>query len=182
MDRAATAINQTPAETHAVSEQTASVAAIAKDTAKRQLRAYVVVKAGRLENVAAGGRPKAVVTIKNFGQTPAYNSRQSSVMGFDRFPPMLEPPAESPADRALPDHPLGPGGEMYANASMQRALQQVQIDDIPRGEFALSVVGKILYVDAFGHEQTTRYRLFCGGAQGINDGQMSATEHGNSAT
>ena len=45
---------------------------VAKDTAKRQLRAYVYVTAGAIEKFAVGEAPSVTVTVQMIGQTPAY--------------------------------------------------------------------------------------------------------------
>ena len=51
---------------------TGDLVAGAKDTAERQLRAYVAIETVSINEVFAGGTPYAEVRIKNFGQTPAY--------------------------------------------------------------------------------------------------------------
>src|SRR3954453_4044820 len=43
-----------------------------KDTAERQLRAYISVEAGGVPNWAQGFNSHAMIYVRNFGQTPAY--------------------------------------------------------------------------------------------------------------
>lgn len=151
------------------------------DTAERQLRAYVLVGAAQVENIGVGLEPKTKVTIQNFGQTPAYELRQWSNMGFDLFPPTIDPPMEDRAD-PMATHPLGPGAKLYAFPILKRRMRQCEIDGLIKGEVALYIIGKITYKDAFGQERVTEYRLFCGGPIGIEDGKTAATEMGNTAT
>jgi hypothetical protein len=57
-------------------------------TSRAQLRAYVLVSRSVVTNVADGtGIPEAQVTIKNFGQTPAYNVINVGGFAIDRYPP-----------------------------------------------------------------------------------------------
>ena len=48
---------------------------ISRDTAKRQLRAYLIGKDHRIERFFNNGRTKFVVHLHNSGQTPAYEVR-----------------------------------------------------------------------------------------------------------
>src|SRR5579872_2715896 len=59
---------------------------IMRGTAIRQLRAYCLVARAEILDVEVGKTPRARITIKNFGQTPAKNFSIISVMGYDTFP------------------------------------------------------------------------------------------------
>jgi hypothetical protein len=48
-------------------------ASIAEDTEKRQLRAYVGTVPGDIENFGDMAKQRFVLTVRNFGETPAYN-------------------------------------------------------------------------------------------------------------
>jgi hypothetical protein len=92
-------------------------------TARRQLRAYVLVSGSTVTNVAEGdGIPQAQVVIKNFGQTPAYDF--VSVPGFalyDYPPPKsitLTVPDEQ-FSRPLARSVLGPNQEEMAPTDWQ---------------------------------------------------------------
>jgi hypothetical protein len=62
----------------------------AERTAQRQLRAYVHVTEARLQQASVGAHPTVHASIKNAGQTPAYNVSISSFVvvasPIDRLP------------------------------------------------------------------------------------------------
>jgi hypothetical protein len=61
---------------------------VAKDTEKRELRAYVYV-VPKIVDFVAGGQPYAEITLKNGGQTPAYDAVISINQKIDSFPQTL---------------------------------------------------------------------------------------------
>ena len=151
----------------------------AEDTTRRQLRAYVHMEAAAITNVKVGGQPKAKITIRNSGKTPAHNMVQWSNMGFDHFPPKIVPP--DGMEKNMPSHPLAPNGAIYATPGIPIALTAYQIDGLTKGEVAIYVVGGIRYDDVFGVTHTTTYRVFAGGPIGIDTGAMSPWKEGNKA-
>jgi hypothetical protein len=57
-------------------------------TARRQLRAYVLVSGSAVANVVEGdGIPEAQVVIENFGQTPAFNFVNVTGFAGYAYPP-----------------------------------------------------------------------------------------------
>src|SRR5438552_10833727 len=67
----------------------------ARDTARRQLRAYISVHRSDIAGIDGGQTPVATLLIKNYGQTPAYGVTQMGgiAMGvsFDTLPPPSGP-------------------------------------------------------------------------------------------
>jgi hypothetical protein len=59
---------------------------IAKDTAKRQLRAYVYVTPDGLKNLGKDERPQGGVTVHMIGQTPAYDLELLTTIGTLPYP------------------------------------------------------------------------------------------------
>lgn len=158
-----------------------------EDTAERQLRAYVLVTAVRIENIGGGNAPEAIVTIKNCGQTPAYELTQWSNMGLDLFPHSIDPPMRDRPDDKMGKHPLGPNSELFSRPTLgtkekPRRLQAFEIDGLAKGDIAIYVIGRIRYRDAFGKSRITDYRFFYGGPLGITDGAMAAYSEGNTTT
>jgi hypothetical protein len=125
---------------------------------ERQLRAYVMVDSVHLLNLAIGGHPEAVITIKNSGQTPATNLTHWAAMGFSTFPLTGPLPRR---DRMLPPRPLAPDATFIVNTGINQALNVATIVGIQRGSHALYVIGEIRYTDAFGKSRETDYLLFC---------------------
>jgi hypothetical protein len=183
--------------TEAVKSQTD----ILSDTARRQLRAYVVLESGRVVNVAnpipafegqviqpTGAEitnlacgPVAFVQIKNAGQTPAYRVAHWGGICFREYPLVSPLPAK---DAQLPPMPsvLGPG----IGGSKMLFLNQLssqQIADLRDGTGAIYIYGEITYIDAFEVERFTRYRAMhhrIGGVIGVST-DLSHTEEGNEA-
>ncbi len=148
-------------------------------TTRRQLRAYVLATAVYVEKFKAGEEPRAKVTIKNTGQTPAYELTQWSGMGLDQWPPITDPPMDDPAQ--LPIRPLGPQQEMFSEPTLGRTLNAAEVSGLKSGALAIYVIGRIRYVDAFRRSQVTEYRVFTGGPIGLRE-EMAGYHQGNRAT
>ena len=149
-------------------------------SSERQLRAYVLVEEARVESFGVGEHPKAIIRIKNFGQTPAYKLSQGANIGFLPFPPDREPPAtKSDSD---PESIIGPGGVQYLLPCLNtEVMTQRKLDDIGKGTHALYVVGEIHYEDCFGHPRCTKYFFFSGGGK-VDLGALSAIGPFNEST
>jgi hypothetical protein len=93
-------------------------------TTRVQLRAYVFVRAARINGVRPGQAPTATITLQNFGQTPAFRVRQWANMGFDQWPPTMEPPMEDRPGDILPETTLGPSGELLANPHSRKSTKR----------------------------------------------------------
>ena len=68
-----------------------------KDTAERQLRAYVSVDSAEIIDLVAGFTPAARLIVKNSGQTPAYNLTGIGGIAIGESFERLPPPTGSPA-------------------------------------------------------------------------------------
>lgn len=144
---------------HAAEAAEVSVA-VAQETAKRQLRAYVLLEKADISKPE--GYPGGLIqcTVRNFGQTPAKNVAVRLLSGFKPFP--LPPDAflnvpPPPAGGSRAD--LGPGACIYP-AAKPNALDEAFIPGLIAGDVALYLLGTIEYVDAFGEPHTTRFRYF----------------------
>ena len=153
----------------------------AQDTAVRQLRAYVLIDTVKIDNVAEGGIPVARVTIKNFGQTPAYNLTNWAIMGLDTFPPSLEEPPPQ-TSKEMGQTNIGPGATLLVDSKLTRALTQNEIKGLSGGQLAIFGIGQIRYDDGFNNERVTDYKFFCGGPIGISTRAMAPYSSGNQAT
>lgn len=151
----------------------------AEITAERQLRAYVFVEVITVESVEVGQRPKITAKIKNAGQTPAYNLRNSLKIAFER-----------PGRK---DFALTWGGEKASQANIGPSLpftaegyftenSNSRVARMQSGEAVLLVWGEIRYTDAFGHDRYTRYRYILDEREGgLREGKLFACAEGNEA-
>lgn len=173
-----------------------------QESSERQLRAYVVCDSGFIFNVTnpvplfpgqvfaptpaqvsnpATG-PGAQIQIKNTGQTPAFKVRHWGNICFREYPLAAGLPARLP--NILP-HPcvLGAGIPSTKLLELNPALTPQQVADLRAGTGAVYIYGEITYVDAFGCERLTKYRLMhhrMGGAIGVST-DLTFTDEGNEA-
>jgi hypothetical protein len=143
----------------------------AEDTAKRQLRAYFLVKDGTISNLSAGQMPVAVVTVSNSGQTPAYDVTHWAVLVYDTFPPSTPRDMDDPEQ--MPRHHVGPQAQLNVTAPLDgdkpggRNLTTQEWDSLKSGKGALYFFGRARYVDCFRNPHFTEYCMFIGGPFGV---------------
>jgi hypothetical protein len=146
-------------------------------TARRQLRAYVAIDDSLINRVDQQAQPEAVITIKNYGQTPAYqfavSTQMALVSSFDEALPVPEP------DSIL-GH-LAPGAEFTVRLSALFTISNAQYAQLPNGAVSIFVYGIIRYVDTFGKHHFTRFRTMIGGRFGmpIDKGLFTCHEGNN---
>lgn len=153
-----------------------------ENTARRQLRAYVFVVQVEIVDM---GTPNvnAAVKIRNTGQTPAYDVTVST--GANAF--------NVPGNVTFTPTPIGPNSSRFVfgpdglgryNIPLQSIIGAAnRIAAIKTGNGALYVWGEILYKDAFGKGQYTRFRHMIGGTAGWpSDNLMTVCPEGNEAS
>lgn len=124
-------------------------------SSQRQLRAYVVpdgseIFAGKL------GEPRARITLRNCGQTPA-----RGVASWARID-LIESGADEEFD--LPQVAVRSAATLAANASLSkalwfRALSPEEADHVRSGSKAICVTGLVEYRDVFRHRHQTQFRF-----------------------
>ncbi|RWD79485.1 hypothetical protein [Mesorhizobium sp.] len=123
----------------------------AEEMGHRELRAYVDVAESRFE----GGPfdPLIVVSVKNFGQTPAKDLQVRTVFDVGREP--LPEPVLPEAWRPATGIPLAPGNEWTFRYQyvVQRAL------DAEGGEPMARITGEVKYIDVTGEKRETHFRI-----------------------
>jgi hypothetical protein len=161
-------------------------------SAERQLRAYVFVIEAQIlaadingtilnppQNIRAGTRPVAILTIKNTGQTPAYDVSVFGNVTLTTWP--LRPgtfPALPFAGVEISRQSYGPG--MYTHKfEIMGMLNDAQVAALTAGNQAIVIYGEIRYRDAFNQNRFIRYRKFTGGPTGIRGMTMASHEEGN---
>jgi hypothetical protein len=175
------------ASTHAVSEakRQADAAeaqiAIARDTAERQLRAYMSPMGSAFFEFDPNHPEKeffALIVFKNSGQTPAYDFTAKGGATVAEFPLKEK--------LSLRDQPSGPGAIGPGNEYRLR----VGIEGVPKdywmavqaGQAAIYVNGIYSYRDAFKIERTGEFRLYYGGKHGLTkDYNLTFDLEGNRA-
>jgi len=148
-------------------------------SARRQLRAYVFVSTAEID-IDDPQNLRASVSIKNSGQTPAYDLINRGGVTIGEVP-LRE--ALRPRDReaSLSKSALGPG-EVLGKYFGTRPLTPDERAAVRSGSHAIYVYGEILYRDAFGRRRYSRYRFMHGGEAPIRHRHLVVCEEGNEAS
>lgn len=159
---------------------------VLKNTAQRQLRAYVCMTAGMLKFRHAN-MFDIHIQIKNSGQTPAYKVKQWMRVEIGEYPrktPIPDPPKNFQMSTGV----VAPN-EIH---DMVRESYRIPAPDEDLGSLQKTVFvsGRVLYVDAFGKNRQTDYRLIYGGPEGgkkqiidnVWTGFLSSDTEGNEAS
>jgi len=178
--------------------------AIARDTEKRQLRAYVFLEAISIGNVfgdpprvdSATGlpqkgpwiyRPKhgpiVEATIKNSGQTPAYDMVCAGNLVLREYPPGIGPFPHEAIRPPTSKSTLPANGVATQTATMKRPLKKEEFEGLVSGKYAIYYCGTIFYKDVFKENRRTRFRHFYNYSvvsAGIPD-RFTSCEEGNEA-
>jgi hypothetical protein len=164
---------------------------------RRQMRAYIIPETGSIVNIAnpdpVVGPPReteariqypewgpvARITIKNVGQTPAYDVLHWGSLDFREYPLRSQLPTMTDE---LYGHrsPVGPGIPITKTLS-HRTLTEDEVLSLKNGTSCLYWNGIIVYFDIFKKKHVTRYRLMygrMGGAVGVNT-DLTFAEEGN---
>ncbi len=157
-----------------------------KDTAQRQLRAYVGIESITINKFGDSDVPEVHIIFKNTGLTPAYINikttrtailmREFPISGdFPDFPPINSSIQSSQSV-------IGAGGVVQSIAPTARPLSDAENSSVRDGTGAIYVFGEITYKDVFGISRFTKFRLYYGGDAGARaDGLMKRYEGDNEA-
>ena len=129
---------------------------VTRDSAERQLRAYVTVTASEIRGFGQSTPLEAWLEITNQGQTPAQKIRRTaiSVVTDD-----IE--GEFPLGESTHESVLGPGGKAdLGPIDINMTGDSEGANKVLRGEGTLLIFGKIFYEDIFGESQETGFRYY----------------------
>lgn len=133
---------------------------VAKDTAMRQLRAYLSAEPDQAfpPMIDAARGVRIIITLRNRGQTPAYKvsyQGQAALIGYPfggTFAP-LGGPAETPTT-------IGPGGQTQMQLELKGPLQPKEIAGLDAGTIRGFARGEVHYIDAFDHPHFVKFKLY----------------------
>lgn len=160
---------------------TMKIVKITRETAKRQLRAYVSARLADGEEVFLDDNEclSTPLIIENYGQTPAYNFRKSAFAGFFRYP--LEDALDPPDYRGGSIAHIPPGQKVRMYPTLPRPLNGSEVEAIKTKKGCFCVWGYLEYTDIFNNLQTSGFRMLATGAD-FERGELAYCEEGNSAT
>jgi hypothetical protein len=144
-------------------KQTDQLIETMRDTAMRELRAYVCMSEAMIE-FRQERAPEVQVHIKNCGKTPAYDVEMWIGVALGQYPgPLTLPPP--PEGFRKSKSLLAPGEKPHAIVFRHSVIPEDQMPIFGTSELTMFVYGEITYRDAFGKQRITRYRLMYGGIE-----------------
>lgn len=140
---------------------------IARESAERQLRAYVFVKNSRRTRRKDTDPWVIEAHIKNFGQTPAYHASFRTVVEIldTNDEPTFEFPIPEKANVKLD---LAPGHEQTIRKEIPNLTDPTVWGDFKSGQVAVYFWGRIDFIDAFDAPRWIRFRLVNPGGYVLN--------------
>jgi hypothetical protein len=142
--------------------QTERIIAQMKDTALRELRAYVGISKIKLD-ISDESLPTGAVEIQNFGRTPAYKVQHWTGIGIQSYPLTVHLPP-SPAT-SFSVAVLHPNVKNVGAVTLKKNLPKGTPIGTP--QLTIYVYGEVTYEDAFGNERHTKFRFFYGGSEPV---------------
>jgi hypothetical protein len=156
-------------ETRAAASAADRQADIASDTAKRQLRAYMVVRNSRLI-LHEDGSVEPKMELANCGQTPAYDLRGATHCRFTKYPiqklkPIPEDLRQSQSNigAGLAFYLLPPGGR-HDGGDREHLIRKLSADG---GDLVYCANGYFTYRDVFKGSHWLKFQLIVGGPSGV---------------
>lgn len=159
--------------------------AVASESARRQLRAYIAVENGEGGIVRAGQKICLPLTLRNHGQTPALRTAMVARILVRGLPFRLEQEVGELGERVLPhERPaavIHPRTDARVIEEMDEPLPDALFKRIEVDEAAVFFSGTIFYEDVFGERHETHFRFEFSGAECFRSGKMRISAQGNDA-
>ena len=151
----------------------------AEQASRQQLRAYVHITSAKVANFTSNNGATFTISVRNFGQTPAYRANIWLSVDTVPFPAdiTLLPKNKTPR---VKNGCIGPGAEQTLTAR-SASFSPTVIADLTAGAKATYVHGVIEYQDTFGAHRATNFCFFKGGNLGIAGSDLYNDDIGNEA-
>jgi hypothetical protein len=133
-----------------------------KDTARRQLRAYVFLDPAKeftfVRKPSTTHTTEVGIHVKNMGLTPAHDVEGHSWMDVNAWPlpanfSFVGPPGEDPVARSV----VPPGGLIHFHTGTSRPFTAQELSQIQSAAWRVYIYGHIFYVDTFGCRHWTNF-------------------------
>lgn len=175
---------------------------IMRNTAIRQLRAYVFINGiiiGNISGVPPSNAirqtpipfgpwvfqpekgPVVMISLKNSGQTPAYEVTYRATLGYREYPLGEKPLVPAPLPPFSSKSTMPPGAIAGHEFEFPAPLDDARIDALKKGTAAIYVFGKIFYRDAFKKKRFSNFRFIHNNISGPigKTTAMTVCENGN---
>lgn len=158
-----TAATEKAAEAAKVSADAAiSTVAQMRETAERQLRAYVNVSSASLK-FETPDVPVVQVHFRNFGQTPAYECHGWIGTQLGPHPLPWDTPSPDKSTLQMGKEEIAPCRISIYSIPHNPPIAGELLPLLGTARCTLYVFGAVFYKDAFGHDRCTNFRLLFGG-------------------
>lgn len=155
---------------------------IARDTAKRQLRAYIAVSDSQIRpDPIDANKVQAIIEFTNLGETPAIDVSAAIyiLFGDNAF--------DDSRLRTEPQLPFGPsvtviGKGVKKHSTVSSQAPGLSAPTILSGDFNVTIYGQILYADVFGSRQETKFCHYVDQSTRMNGLVIANAPTGNSMT
>ena len=153
-----------------------------EEASERQLRAYLFVDQARIfSGTVEHPRWYASVSIKNGGQTPAYDVSSAIGIEGDGFPIRKEIPPIPPINIGAKTI-IGPQGEITLSVDLLDKMSQERMEALRFGKAIIWVTLRVDYTDVFNQKQWITGRYFTGGDSGKELGALIPYHVGTAAS
>jgi hypothetical protein len=176
-EKAIRAANDAVAAANRHADESAKLVCVTRETAKRQLRAYINLKFVRAKKTPAGC--DIIVRLRNYGLTPAYDVSAVGEVKIVGFPIDVAPMTPLKTEEPHSKDTWGPGSFGDSPMSLSRECILAEQDAILIGTKAALVRVILTYRDAFGDRHTTNVRRFSCGRAWKDDPIFAADGQGN---
>jgi hypothetical protein len=131
---------------------------LAKDTAKRQLRAYVFATPNPLKHFAVNEAPEGSISVQMIGQTPAYDLKFATTIATLPYPLRGDIRQNKPNEAIqLTRSILFPGQNLTNTVQLGYAPNAEQMTLLKQANSALYLWGTVTYKDSFEEEHRVLY-------------------------
>jgi len=149
-------------ETKRLATATAEALDVAKDTEKRQLRAYLVFGDMNVKHFGVGNKPIIKGFIENMGQTPAHDAGWISGINVNSL--TAPTPSTWPDCDTITKSPHHPKWPIAKKAPVfkerQAAFTADEVQRIHNGDAAIYLVGRLCYRDIFEDSHFTDFCMY----------------------
>ncbi|MEX2315872.1 MAG: hypothetical protein WD669_01880 [Pirellulales bacterium] len=147
---------------------------LASDTAKKQLRAYVLPTKGEVKGLNGNGPLQVRVAVRNSGQTPAHQTSIKVDTWWEQIPRQPPIAGDLPTKEGM-QVTLAAGEETYVDHLVKEPRRQ----ELKSRKAILHAEGSVRYKDIYGVKHESSFHFVQGGEFDPSAQLMSLSEGGN---
>jgi hypothetical protein len=132
-----------------------------RDSKRRELRAYLAVEPQPIwPNMEGAIEPLAIISIKNYGQTPAHDVSIWTNRMFAPSENVTFTPDKEPPRNVGTIHPFRDSAQQgFYFPDRRPAPSSQELDAFSKNEVSIFYFGEVTYLDTFKRKRVTRFRF-----------------------